>query len=412
MRVALLAMIEPAGEDGETPRAFLSVAGRSVVQHQLELALALDCRRVIVLARGDSEELAALRERAEQAAAVFHAITDAQGLLGLVSAGDELLTFADGLLVEPAAAARLLEPGQAVLVQPIEAGLLAGFERLDINRATGGIMLAPARLVNRLAELPADYDPVSALTRIALQAGVPMREIPDASRERGGWTLVRSEAEAQRLDGQWIALNLGDDRDATATQLLARATIRRFGSSMLHAGSGSRMLTFGTALLLLMALVAGWLGAVATGLVFVALSVFVGHTALLLLRVEQGALRPLGAPAALTVTLALLTDAALVLLVGSFSPRAASMTVFGRTFAPLVMVAALRLVPRLYGRSSARWLHDRAAVALVLAAATVLGVLVPAVELIGLGLLAGSLAQQAIGARRRRPEEEPPADAL
>jgi hypothetical protein len=394
-------MIELAGDEGDGLRAFLTVAGRTIARHQLDLALALDCRRIVCLARPGGPPLDELEERAESGGARFNTITTGQRLGSLVGADDELLMFADGLLVEPAAAVRLLEPGPAVLTQAIEHALPAGFERLDINRGTAGIVLAPGKLVSRLAELPADYDPVSALTRIALQSGVAMREIPDAVRADDRWTLVRSEADALRLDSEWIALNLGDERDATPSRLLARGIIRLFGAALLGGGGGSRMPALGAGVLLLMALVAVGLGAPGTGFAMSALSVLAAQTALMLMRVEQGSLQPGGIVAALTATLVGLIDAALVVLVAWPAPRFSAATLVDGVFAPLALVGMLRLVPRLYESRVARWLHDRAIVALVLAVAAVLGLTLLATELMGLLLIGGALLQR-VGAAARK----------
>jgi hypothetical protein len=404
LRIALFVTIEPVATDVGRPRAFLSVAGRAVVQHQLDLALALDCRRIVCLFAGPEDELAPIRHRAEQAGSSFHALREAQGLYPLVAANDELLVFADGLLAEPIEALKLLQSEPGVLVQPVEEGIAAGFERLDINRASGGILLAPAKLVARLAELPGDYDPVSALTRIALQSGVPMREIPEVARRGGRWTIVRDEPEAQRLDARWIALNLGNDPDATPSQALARIAVSSFGSSLLHAGSSSRMLAAGTGLLLLVALGAGWLGATATAFVFAALGCMLGQGAMMLMRVEQGALEPQGTAFVLGGSLSVLVDVVLVLLIAWPARQFVDATLLDRMFPALVLVGLLRLVPRLFGRRYARWLRDRVAIALILAIATLGGLTMAAAEVIGLGLLAGAIAQGAISRQRKIAE--------
>ncbi|MFD1959660.1 hypothetical protein ACFSHP_12440 [Novosphingobium panipatense] len=160
------------------------MAGSSVAQHQLGTVIALGCQRVICMARGMSPELAALQHDAEDAGLQFAVVTAANQLSGLVTAADELVVISEGLFADAAQTVSLLE-GHApvVLVQPVEGALAAGFERIDINRATAGVMRAPGSLVERLHELPIDVDAVSALTRIALQSGTTMREVPP-QRER------------------------------------------------------------------------------------------------------------------------------------------------------------------------------------------------------------------------------------
>ncbi len=104
LRVALLAMTEPAETGQPLPRAFLRVGGNTIARHQLTLALALDCQRVICIARDLSPDLIALQHAAEDAGVQFHVVPGARALLQLVTGVDELLVLNEGLLVEPRAA--------------------------------------------------------------------------------------------------------------------------------------------------------------------------------------------------------------------------------------------------------------------------------------------------------------------
>ena len=97
MRIALLAMTEPAGAGQPFPRAFLRVAGATLAQHQLSLVLALDCQRLICLARGTSPELIALQHAAEDAGLQFSIATGPGQLSGLVTANDEIVDVSEDL---------------------------------------------------------------------------------------------------------------------------------------------------------------------------------------------------------------------------------------------------------------------------------------------------------------------------
>ena len=61
----------------------------------------------------------------------------------------------------------LLDEAPGVLVLPVEAGVAAGFERIDINHAWAGALRMPGRIVAGLGDLPADWNPVAALLRLA-----------------------------------------------------------------------------------------------------------------------------------------------------------------------------------------------------------------------------------------------------
>src|SRR5690606_4639782 len=142
---------------------------------------------IICLSRGFETEFAALQHTAEAAGAQFHIVTGARQLAPLVNVADELVVIADCLMARPQRAVELLAGARCVVVQPIEDGLAAGFERIDLNHASAGLMLISGRLVERLSELPAECDAGSALTRISLQFGVPQCQLPPEAREGGAW---------------------------------------------------------------------------------------------------------------------------------------------------------------------------------------------------------------------------------
>ena len=57
-------MMEPAGAGQTAPRAFLRVGGATLARHQLGIAVALECQRVICIAREVVPELIALQHEA------------------------------------------------------------------------------------------------------------------------------------------------------------------------------------------------------------------------------------------------------------------------------------------------------------------------------------------------------------
>ena len=123
LRIAVLSMLESAGEAAAMPRAFLRIGPASLARHQLSLALAMECQRIVCIARQMSPELVALQGEAERAGARFHCINGPRGLAGLVTANDEVVVAADGLLVPLDTALALLDGPHAIVVQPVEAGV-------------------------------------------------------------------------------------------------------------------------------------------------------------------------------------------------------------------------------------------------------------------------------------------------
>lgn len=379
-------MMEPAGAGLPTPRAFLRVGGATLARHQVGIALALECQRIVCIAREIGPELIALQHEIEDAGARLHVISGPRALAGLVTANDELIVLSEGLLAAPQEAIALLEGGHAVLVQPIESGLAAGFERIDINHAAAGALRIPGRLVEGLADLPPDYDVPSALTRIALQSGIAMLTVPASAREGVRWKLVRDEVEAHAVESDWIRLHIGENVAPTPGILLARLGVLALGPSLLHAGSGWKLVAIGAVAVMLLALGAGWLGFAGPALILCAIAWTIRRAAGLLEQIEDDSLKVRRSAASIDKMLGWALDLVLVaILVLSGAPLPGE-PLLTQLFAPFILVALVRLLPRVLLRGWIGWLEDRTLLALVLALAVALDVLAPAIEVVAMAL--------------------------
>lgn len=383
-------MMEPAGTGQPSPRAFLHVGGATLARHQLGIALAFECQRVVCVAREVTPELIALQHEAEDAGVRLHVITAARALAGLVTANDELIVFTEGLLAAPQEALALLETGHCVLVQPIESGLAAGFERIDLNHAAAGLLRVPGRLVEGLADLPPDCDIPSALTRIALQSGIAMQSVPAAAREGARWKLVRDELEAHAVEAAWIRLHMGEGQLPTPGIQLARLGVLALGPSLLHAGSGWRLVALGAVAVMLLAFAAGWLGYTGAALLLCAVAWTIRRAAGLLERIEHDSLSLRKSVISSEKVLGALLDAELIAIVFLGAPPALWESPLTRVFPPLILLCFARLLPRVLLRGWIAWLEDRALLAVLLALAAALDVLMPAVQVLAalLGLAA------------------------
>lgn len=371
------------------PRAALRVGGMSIGRQQLGLALALECERVVCIAGAVTPSIIELQHVAEAAGARFHVIANARALVGLVTAGDELIALGDGLFTSLHIARDLLGQGQAVLVQPIEQGLAAGFERIDINHASAAALRIPGRLVEQLGDMPPDCDALSTLQRIALQAGVRQRGIPPLADGKLFWALVRNEEDAHALEPQWIRQRTSDAGPLSPARMIARLAVRGFGPALLHSGSGARVVAAAAAVSVLIGLVAGWFDLVVTGLMICVLGWVLREAAALLARIEEEhspMLRGLDSRAAY----GWLLDAVMVVLVGWALRVPGQHQTWTSFFAPLVLVGLLRILPRALGERWRAWCEDRALLALGLGAALLSGFGGLAVHVAGvLALVAG-----------------------
>lgn len=394
MRVALLSMLDLA-ENGQGLRAELPVGGRSVARHQLGLVLALGCTRIVFLAENLEPELVSLQHVAEDAGAQFHVIAAPRALVPLVSPADELFVLSDGLLAMPDAARDLLEQGPAVLTFPVEAGLPAGFERLDINHSNAGAMRLPGRLAARLGELPGDWSATSALLRIGVQAGVPLRPVPTSLLDEGRWQMVKGEEQAGALESTWMRLLTAPSGAMTPGERAAALLVRFSGSAILHAGTRPWVVTLAAGLTAVFGVGAAWFGLPAAGFGLLGLAWLGGEGAQLLGRIERASLAEPARRFGLDAGFGWMIDLSFVLACVWRSELAAAVSLPRGTagFAPLVLFGLLRLVPRVLRRAAwSQWLGDRLLVAIMLIFASMFFPFDVALAMLCLIILAGALA--------------------
>ncbi|EGD58746.1 hypothetical protein Y88_0804 [Novosphingobium nitrogenifigens DSM 19370] len=356
-------------------RGYLTIGGRTLARHQLGIALAFGCTRVVVLTEGLTGEVLTLQHAAEEGGARFHVITSAHALLPLITADDELIVLSDGLFALPEVVLSHLSDGPGVLALPVEAGVAAGFERIDINHAAAGVMRLPGRLIAGLGDLPSDWNAHAALLRLAVQARTPMRQLPSAVLNDGRWGLVRSEDEAHRVEPAWIRLHTRSAQQRSPGEWLAAKTVHMAGPALLHAGTRPWLVAMGAVVLLLLAVGAGWFGWCTPGFVLLGMGWVVAQVATQIAGIETASLLALRDRSPIGPAFAFLIDAAFVTLAAWRSDIAsvAGVSFAATWFAPVVLVMLLHLLPRALpeGRWT-WWLQDRLLAGLVCAAVSVL----------------------------------------
>jgi hypothetical protein len=362
LRVALLSLTDAVAGEPQGLRGYLTIGGRSLARHQLGLALALGCTRIIVVTEGLTGEVIALQHAAEAGGARFHVIASAHALLPLVTAEDELFVLADGLLVMPDAALAKLEEGPCVLALPVETGVAAGFERIDINHAFAGMIRMPGRLVMGLGELPPEWNAHAALLRLAVQGRVPLRLLPSALLADGRWTLVRSEDEAHAIEPVWLRLHTASAHVRSPGEWIAGQTVHGAGPALLHAGTRPWVVAMGGVVALLLAIGSGWFGWRTPGFVLLAVAWVLARVATLMARIERQSLLETGKRAPTGVWFELAIDGAFVLLAiwRSELSQITGVPLGIGWFPPLIFMLLLHFLPRVVpeGRWT-WWLRDR-----------------------------------------------------
>lgn len=390
MRVAVLSLIEAAGAEPGALRGYLPIGGRSILRHQIGFALSLGCKRIVVMAEGISGELVALQHVSEAGGAQFHVIATARALVPLLQPEDDVFVLGDGLLAMPEALREMLEAGPVLLTLPVETGLPLGFERIDINNAFAAAMRFPGRIAAALADLPPEWSVQSALLRLAVQARINHRSVPVSLLDDGRWGVIRSEDEAQLAEKRWLRLHTSGAGQSAGSpgQMLAMATVRRFGPAMLHAGTRPGLVGLAAGLIGLLGGGLGWLGSFAAGFLLLGLAWLVERIGSLLGQVERDSLLASGLAVRSVALFHLLIDAGLVVLAAwrSQLPPGPAMPWGAAVFGPLLLVIIARIVPlALPGKRWAHWLEDRLIIGVFLAASSAF---LPFDVCIGLAVLA------------------------
>ncbi|MBL8657954.1 MAG: hypothetical protein JNJ92_11460 [Altererythrobacter sp.] len=244
MRLALLsALAEAPGPDsagqgiaaGERP-AFRRFAGKSVLSHQIDCAARLGCERVLCMASRLGPDLGASKAYAERAGLRFDIVDSLSRLAALVTADDDVLVISDGVLPDAAAAVSALARQPGVLAFPEEPALAMGFERIDATRAWSGMLRTRGDCVARLADLPSDSDPASALLRIALQSGARVIELDPLPVEESTWQRRVSRQGGGESERRWLTRQVRPASFAAIGTALAE----RMGLRWAHDAGGGR----------------------------------------------------------------------------------------------------------------------------------------------------------------------------
>ncbi|WP_374405520.1 hypothetical protein [Pelagerythrobacter sp.] len=362
-------------------RGLLTIAGRSVASLQLDLALRLGCERVVCLADGLGEGTLPLLHRAEGAGASFHALSGARALSGLVRAQDELFVFAEGVVPDPPLVGELLGERSGIVALPAEAGVEAGFERIDRDHAWAGLARLPGSTVERLAEMPVDVDIVSALLRVGLQSGVRLVPLARSHLTNRDWVYLRDESQARAFENAWLRQRVAPVSFAAPAYALADRAAMALAPRVLARRGRSALPLVGGIASLAGALAAAWWKMPALAFGATALAAFLlrmGGTLGALARSERDVgwlgrvLR--GAPA-------VAVDAAIVVLVELVAPATERP---GWIFAGGMLLMGLRLVERLGSDMPSRVASDRTVLAGIIALAAVAGQILPVIQLLAL----------------------------
>ena len=362
MRIALIATDEAGYEPDRQPA---ELGGRALTLHQLDFALGQGCGKILFLGHGGGPEALALRQAAERAGAQFQVLRGPRDLPATVRGEDELLVLARGLLPDSPKGSDMLRKGPVILSLPVQAGAAGGFELLDLTAAWGGAIAMPGRLADRLDMLPEDGEPIAGLLRIARQAGIPERQLPESELVEGRWVLLRNAAQAIAAEPGWLRRRLPPASPWHPTAWLARMLLRRFGVGATASTRAGPLARAAAVLAILGALASAWFGYPLGGLILLALAVLAIELGDGIAQLTRPSFAGEAPPSKLSRGLRLALDAALVAVGALALPGA----LHRRLFLALLPVGLLHVPLPAGSRAWRALFEDRALVIAALALA-------------------------------------------
>lgn len=295
MRVALISTVQTVtdGDDSDLESrvyrcAFAYIAGQTVAERQVRLALSVGCERIACITDTIPPEVVALQHIAERNGAKFHVVRRARDLAGLIVATDDVLAIADGLFAEPALAERLVAGGRFVAALPVDVALEAGFERIDREWGWAGLMLVPGHLVDPLADLPPDSDPIAALLRIALQSQVKVTPIETALVTEKRLALAVNDESASELEEVWLRSRVDPAGFFAPTKAVTDRIGLRWGGQWLARGVGVFKLALAAFGIAALSAGAAWLFGPVYGFAGAIVAAFVANLAASVLQLDSG----------------------------------------------------------------------------------------------------------------------------
>lgn len=268
MTLAALICAYHDADDGGL-RATLQVAGRSLVERQVRLALAVGADPIVIVVERVTAALGAAFDglRAQGVAIVL--ARSAQEAGEAVHSSDRVLIVGDGLIAPEAVMARLAAlDGPALLVVP-DVRVDDRYERIDAQSRWAGLALIDGETLKQTAAMLQDWDLQSTLLRRAVQSGA--RQVGVLGEAEDELPLIAesledlAEVEAGIVAGahvrrsDWVSRFLLGPIERLSTQALmptaATPTVLGLGATLLLALAGlafaKHWFGFGLALLLL-----------------------------------------------------------------------------------------------------------------------------------------------------------------
>ncbi len=201
---ALIAAYREADDMGGGLRATLPLAGRTLLERQVHLAVAAGAEPIVIVVERVTAELGGALDRLRSEGIALVLARSAEEAGEAVHSGDRLLLVGDGLVAPEAAIARLAAlDGPAILVVP-DLRVDDRYERIDAQSRWAGLALIDGQMLKQTASMLRDWDLQSTLLRRAVQAGARQLSVRGEGEDELP-LLAESAEDLAELEAQIIA---------------------------------------------------------------------------------------------------------------------------------------------------------------------------------------------------------------
>jgi hypothetical protein len=194
MLAGLLFAVRDAEDRPDRLAATLPFAGTTVIEYQARLLLAAGAAQIVVVVTRLTPDLLGAISRIGRRGIAVDAVRSVGEAAEKLHPLARVLIVADGLITGEGTIRLLAGEGSDALLVIGEGEADAAFERIGGRMAWAGIArLAPTRL-REVAAMPRDYDPQSALLRVAAQVGAAHLLLPPGANAEGHGVARRASA--------------------------------------------------------------------------------------------------------------------------------------------------------------------------------------------------------------------------
>lgn len=185
MLAGLLFATHEADDQPDRLTATLPFGGSTLIEYQARQLIAAGASQIIVLVGRPTPELMGALDRIGRRGVAVDPVRGAGEAAEKLHPLARVVMLADGLVTtDPTVAALAGEGGDALLVTA-GSGAPGSFERVGGGMAWAGIARLCPQRVAEVAAMPRDYDPQSALLRVAEAAGAARVTLPEAALRDG-----------------------------------------------------------------------------------------------------------------------------------------------------------------------------------------------------------------------------------